>query len=140
MVRKKKEMNAMNASAQSIASCYNEHDSGRRSRTNFLNSGTEYKLFKKTALFETYVNKTMMIDTLYHYVNSAGKYLCVTRPRRFGKSMAANMIAAFFDKNTKEESRTLFENCKVGLLKTEQEKIWSVDSKGAEARKLCWPV
>jgi len=86
---------------------------------NFLNSGTGYKLFKKTALFETYVDKTMMIDTLYRYVNSAGKYLCVTRPRRFGKSTAANMIAAFFDKSTKEESRTLFENCKVGLLNTE---------------------
>lgn len=91
---------------------------------NFLNSGTGhsgtgYKLFKKTALFETYVDKTMMIDTLYRYVNSAGKYLCVTRPRRFGKSTAANMIAAFFDKSTKEEIRTLFDNCKVGLLNTE---------------------
>ncbi|MBO5535338.1 MAG: hypothetical protein J6B53_08055 [Clostridia bacterium] len=42
---------------------------------NSLNSGTGYKLFKKTALFEIYVDKTMMIDTLYRYVNSAGKYL-----------------------------------------------------------------
>ena len=107
---------------------------------NFLNCGTGYKLFKETALLEAYVDKTMMIDTLYRYVNSTGKYICVTRPRRFGKSVAANMIAAFFDKSTKEESNALFENYNVGSLKTEQEKIWSVDSKGKEARKLCWPV
>ena len=50
------------------------------------------------------------------------------------------MTAAFFDKSTKEESRALFENCKVGLLKTTQEKIWSADPTGTETRKLCWPV
>ena len=107
---------------------------------NFLNSGVGYKLFKEATLLDTYVDKTMRIDTLSRHVISAGKYICVTRPRRFGKSVAANMIAAFFDKSTKEESRTLFENFRVGSLKAEQEKNWSAFAQGTEAKKLCWPL
>ena len=41
---------------------------------NFLNCGTGYKLFKETALLEAYVDKTMMIDTLYRYVNYKRKF------------------------------------------------------------------
>ena len=107
---------------------------------NFLNNGTGYNLFAKTAFFDTYVDKTMMIDTLYRYAMSGNNYICVTRPRRFGKTVAANMIAAFFDESTKEESQKLFEKCKLGTLKNEQEKIFAADPEGMDARKLCWPV
>ena len=72
---------------------------------NFLNSGEGYTLFKEAARTAAYVDKTLMIDSLYRYVMSGSKYICVTRPRRFGKSVAANMIAAFFDKSTREQSR-----------------------------------
>ena len=35
---------------------------------NFLNNGTGYRLFMETFLQKTYVDKTMMIDTLYRYI------------------------------------------------------------------------
>ena len=45
---------------------------------NFLNNGTGDKLFAEAALCDTYVDKTMMIDTLYRYVCAGNKYICVT--------------------------------------------------------------
>ena len=107
---------------------------------NFLNSGEGYTLFMETVFQKTYVDKTMMIDTLYRYAMCGYNYICITRPRRFGKTVTANMIAAFFDESTKEESRRLFETCKLGTLKNEQEKIFAADPEGMDARKLCWPV
>ena len=106
---------------------------------NFLCNGAGYILFRKVARTKTYVDKTMMIDALYRYVTEGCNYVCVTRPRRFGKSVTANMIAAFFDESTQEESRALFEGCKIGSLRKEQKEIWAADPKGAEAEKLCWP-
>ena len=90
---------------------------------NFLNSGAGYALFREAARAKTYVDKTMMIDVLYRYTVDSSKYVCVTRPRRFGKSVVANMIAAFFDESTKEKSTALFQNCLLGALKKEQEEI-----------------
>lgn len=107
---------------------------------NFLNSGAGYTLFRKAACSETYVDKTMMIDALYRYAMSSREYICVTRPRRFGKSVTANMIAAFFDESTREKSRTLFEGYRLGRLRIGQEESWSADPEGPEARKLCWPM
>ena len=94
----------------------------------------------ETVFQKTYVDKTMMIDTLYRYAMCGYNYICITRPRRFGKTVTANMIAAFFDESTKEESRRLFETSKLGTLKNEQEKSFAADPEGMEMRKLCWPV
>ena len=103
---------------------------------NFLNNGTGYRLFMETFFQKTYVDKTMMIDTLCRYIVEGTKYICVTRPRRFGKTVAANMIAAFFDESTKEESRRLFETSKLGTLKNEQEKSFAADPDGDEKTVL----
>ena len=107
---------------------------------NFLNSGAGYTLFAKAAFTDTYVDKTMMVDALYRYAMSVCNYISVTRPRRFGKSVAANMVAAFFDKNSQEKSQRLFERYRLGTLKDEQNNVFAADPEGLEARKLCWPV
>ena len=44
---------------------------------------------------EFYVDKSMIISLLNDKVESDDRFLCVSRPRRFGKTMAANMIAAY---------------------------------------------
>lgn len=41
----------------------------------------------------------------------SGKYICITRPRRFGKSVAANMIAAYFGKG--RDTRPVFDRLAV---------------------------
>ena len=65
---------------------------------NFLNSKTGYALFSYEALKDAYIDKSLLIHEIYRYVHKTNKYICITRPRRFGKSVAANMIAAFLIK------------------------------------------
>ena len=69
----------------------------------FLNSGMGYALFLKEARKKYYVDKSLLIDEVYRYAQEVNAYICITRPRRFGKSVAANMIAAFFEEGTREE-------------------------------------
>ena len=56
---------------------------------------------------EIYVDKTMMISTLNRIMKVNNKYICVSRPRRFGKTIAGNMLSAYFSKGC--DSRKLFE-------------------------------
>ena len=53
----------------------------------------------------------MLIHELNQLLNSEDSFVCVARPRRFGKSMAGNMIAAYYGK--KANSRPIFENLKI---------------------------
>lgn len=60
---------------------------------------------------EIFVDKTEMIGYLNSVVRTKKKYVCVSRPRRFGKAMAADIICAYYDR--KAESRELFEKRKI---------------------------
>ena len=53
-----------------------------------------------------YVDKTSLIPLINATLNSENRYSCVTRCRRFGKSMAAKMLCAYYDKSC--DSRELF--------------------------------
>ena len=53
-----------------------------------------------------YVDKTSLIPLINATLNSESRYSCVTRCRRFGKSMAAKMLCAYYDKSC--DSRELF--------------------------------
>ncbi len=46
----------------------------------------------------TYVDKSALIAHLNRVLNTERRFVCVSRPRRFGKSMAANMVSAFYDR------------------------------------------
>ena len=56
---------------------------------------------------EIFVDKTEMILYLNSVVNTQQRYVSVSRPRRFGKTMAADMICAYYDREA--DSRELFE-------------------------------
>ena len=58
-----------------------------------------------------YVDKTSLIPIINATLNSEFRYSCVTRCRRFGKSMAAKMLCAYYDKSC--DSRELFQGLKV---------------------------
>jgi hypothetical protein len=75
----------------------------------FLNRGIEE--FKRVVNSELYVDKTDMIDFFNKAINTEQSYVCVSRPRRFGKSITANMIAAYFEKGS--DSRELFQGRKL---------------------------
>ena len=78
----------------------------------YINKGN--KAFRDIVSHE-YVDKTSLIPLINASLNSESRYSCVTRCRRFGKSMAAKMLCAYYDKSC--DSRELFHG-----LKTEQDK------------------
>ena len=63
-----------------------------------------------------YVDKSSIIPLINYTLNSENRYSCVTRCRRFGKSMAAKMLCAYYDKSC--DSRELFAGLKVAADKS----------------------
>ena len=66
--------------------------------------------FKETTDSEIFVDKSDMIIYLNSVVRTEQKYVSVSRPRRFGKSIAANMLCAYYGKG---DSRELFSGLKI---------------------------
>lgn len=60
----------------------------------YLNPGSE--LFAEALRSEIYVDKTGLIACTNKVLGTMQKYICVSRPRRFGKSLAAQMLAAYY--------------------------------------------
>ena len=58
-----------------------------------------------------YVDKSMILNELNQLLNTEERFVCVARPRRFGKSMAGNMIAAYYSKTA--NSRSILEKLKI---------------------------
>lgn len=75
----------------------------------YLNSGNTR--FKQAVESEIYRDKTDLILYINSLVLTEQKYVCVSRPRRFGKTITANMLAAYYDRYA--DSRRLFENKKI---------------------------
>ena len=58
-----------------------------------------------------YVDKTGLITYINQVMGTSRKLTCFSRPRRFGKSYAAQMLAAYYSKGA--DSRQLFHNLRV---------------------------
>ena len=58
-----------------------------------------------------FVDKSAILEKLIPRIGISEKYVCITRPRRFGKSVTANMVAAFFSRGC--DSRKIFDNLKI---------------------------
>lgn len=64
----------------------------------YLNSRSAYTLYKSETEKPYFVDKTKMLEELFPLVQTGNNHICITRPRRFGKTVMANMIASFFSK------------------------------------------
>ena len=62
----------------------------------YLNPGNEN--FRRATVAEIYVDKTMMIKETNRFIDIANNYVCISRPRRFGKTIAGNMLCAYYSK------------------------------------------
>lgn len=60
----------------------------------YLNPGNDG--FLEAIRSEIYVDKTGLIAYTNKYLSTEQKFICVSRPRRFGKSMALRMLAAYY--------------------------------------------
>lgn len=52
--------------------------------------------FQQALNSKIYVDKSMLIEYANSVIYTEQKFICVSRPRRFGKSMAANMLTAYY--------------------------------------------
>ena len=68
-------------------------------------------LLKRAVNSRIYVDKSMILNELNKLLNTEDCFVCVSRPRRFGKSMAGNMIAAYYSKGA--NSRPILEKLKI---------------------------
>ena len=64
----------------------------------YLNSETAYTLYKNETEKPYFVDKSQMLEELFPLVREGTNYICLTRPRRFGKTVMAKMIASFFSR------------------------------------------
>lgn len=67
--------------------------------------------FQKSLNSEIYVDKTELIKYTNKVINTEQQNVCVSRPRRFGKSMAANMLVAYYSRGC--DSKEMFSSYKI---------------------------
>ena len=54
-----------------------------------------------------YVDKSLLIEKVNECLNTSDKFMCVTRPRRFGKTLALSMLNAYYSKGS--NSKDIFD-------------------------------
>lgn len=81
----------------------------------YLNSKTAYTLFENETEKPYFVDKSKILRDIIPLVQAGNNHICITRPRRFGKTVMANMIASFFSKAC--DSKELFRNLQIAKTK-----------------------
>ena len=67
---------------------------------------------KQSLKNEIYVDKSLIIDELNKIAETDNDFVCISRPRRFGKSMVGNLISAYYSKGC--DTREIFSQMKIG--------------------------
>ena len=92
----------------------------------YLNSKKPHNNYQEIVKSDYFVDKTGLLEELIPIVGpgedassdsllsgQSNKYICVTRPRRFGKTIAANMVASYFGKG--HDSHYIFDGLKISF-------------------------
>lgn len=56
----------------------------------YLNTNAAYKDFQMLSNDKYFVDKSAVIEKINERVNTKNRYLCITKPRRFGKTTVLN--------------------------------------------------
>ena len=84
----------------------------------YINSGNDgFRSSRKTE----YIDKSGLIGVVNQTLFTDQRFTCVTRCRRFGKSMAAKMLAAYYDQSC--DSRSLFTDLQIASNPTFEEHL-----------------
>lgn len=76
--------------------------------------------FEAVLNYKKYVDKSGLIAYTNSVLNTPDMLTCSTRPRRFGKSFAAKMLAAYYSKGA--DSKALFEKLEIARMEDERRK------------------
>lgn len=91
----------------------------------FLNNRAPFEAYKITADDRYFVDKSALLEELIPSIGREQRFLCITRPRRFGKTVMANMVAAYFGKTV--DSKDIFKNLVISKSKMYEKYINKYD-------------
>lgn len=81
----------------------------------YLNTKKAYENFIQLLKGKYFVDKSNIIEKLNEVIETQEKYICITRPRRFGKSCIINMLGTYYTKGI--DSKNIFD--KLNISKSE---------------------
>ena len=85
----------------------------------YLNPG--YENFKQILADRIYVDKTLMIKEINAMLDTSRHFICISRPRRFGKTIASEMLSAYYTKGA--DSHVLFDSLKISKDESYEENL-----------------
>lgn len=77
----------------------------------YLNTNRSLENYEKLYRSKYFVDKSLIIERLNEVIGTTDMYICVTRPRRFGKSSVADMLGAYYSKAV--DSKYIFDTLKI---------------------------
>ena len=77
----------------------------------YLNTNKSIENFKALCRKKYMVDKTNIIEQLNELIETEDRFVCITRPRRFGKSSIVNMLGAYYTRGF--DSREIFNNMNI---------------------------
>ena len=75
----------------------------------YINPGNEN--LKRDLNSEIFVDKSLILQKFCRFLNTDQNFICVSRPRRFGKTRVGSLMKAYFSKGC--DSREIFSNLKI---------------------------
>ncbi len=90
----------------------------------YLNPGNN--LFKIALNSNIYIDKSGLVSYVNDVINTEQRFICVSRPRRFGKSMAANMLTAYYSCGC--DSKNLFDKLEIKSYNTYEDNLNKYDT------------
>lgn len=81
----------------------------------YFNTNAAYKDFQMLSNDKYFVDKSAIIEKINERINTKNRYLCITKPRRFGKTSVLNMPGAYYGKAY--PSNALFDHLNIGKCK-----------------------
>ncbi|MGL4849585.1 MAG: AAA family ATPase [Clostridium sp.] len=87
----------------------------------YLNTRRPLENYKNLYRSKYFVDKSTIIEELNEVIDTSDKYICVTRPRRFGKSSVAEMLGAYYSKAA--DTSEIFDKLKISSCDSYAENI-----------------
>ncbi|OOB80028.1 MAG: AAA family ATPase [Epulopiscium sp. Nuni2H_MBin003] len=77
----------------------------------YLNTQQGFESFKERLRSKVFVDKSMIIEILNERIGTDDKYICITRPRRFGKSQITYLLESYYSKEV--NGKEIFDKLKI---------------------------
>lgn len=87
----------------------------------YLNTNKPLQNYESLYKSKYFVDKSLIIEKLNEVLGTSDKYICITRPRRFGKTSIADMLGAYYTKGI--ASNEVFENLEISKSESYQKHL-----------------